>query len=73
MEELQDWIKKTNPVITRIQPAPGTDDHTYAQLVKLLREKNYVGHQCLLAKLTSYLLDSMLLPGGISKAWAGRR
>ena len=43
MDELQDWIKKTNPVITRIQPAPGTDDHNYGQLVKLLREKNYVG------------------------------
>jgi hypothetical protein len=43
MDELQDWIKKTNPVITRIQPAPGIDDHSYGQLVKLLREKNYVG------------------------------
>jgi len=73
MDELQDWIKKTDPVLTRIQPAPGTDDHSYGQLVKLLREKNYVGHQCLLAKLSTDLLDSMPLPGGRSKALVGRR
>ena len=27
----------------QIRPAPGTDDHNYGQLVKLLREKGYVG------------------------------
>jgi len=43
MQELQDWTRKNNPVIMQIRPAPGTDDHNYGQLVKLLREKGYVG------------------------------
>jgi hypothetical protein len=46
MGEFQEWIKKTKPVIMRIQPAPGTDDHHYGQLVKLLRDKGYVGRWC---------------------------
>ena len=73
MEELQGWINKTNPVVTRIQPAPGTNDRNYELLVTLLKGKNYVGHQCLLAKLSSYLWDSMPLPSGRSRTWAGRR
>ena len=43
MGEFQEWIKKTKPVIMRILPAPGTDEHNYGQLVKLLRDKGYVG------------------------------
>jgi hypothetical protein len=59
MEELQDWITKTNPVITRVQPAPGTDDHNHGQLFRLLKEKNYVGHRhrCLIARLSTYLFE----------------
>jgi hypothetical protein len=43
MQELQEWTRKNNPVMMQIRPAPGTDDHNYGQLVKLLREKGYVG------------------------------
>lgn len=46
MDEFHDWIKKTGPVVMQIQAAPGTDEHNYEQLVKLLREKSFVGHRC---------------------------
>ena len=59
LEELQDWITKTDPVITRVQPAPGVDDHNHGQLFRLLKEKNYVGHRCLIARLSrsTYLFE----------------
>ncbi|KAI9510732.1 hypothetical protein F5148DRAFT_1332188 [Russula earlei] len=41
MDEFQEWIRKTNPAIMQIHPAPGTDEHHYGQLVKLLRDKSY--------------------------------
>ena len=46
MNELQEWMKRTQPVLMRVQAAPGTDDHNFGQLVKLLRERSYVsrGH-----------------------------
>ncbi|KAH9959667.1 hypothetical protein BC827DRAFT_1384663 [Russula dissimulans] len=40
-EDFQEWLKKTNPVIMYIKPVPGTDEHNYVQLVKLLRDKSY--------------------------------
>ncbi|KAI9454567.1 hypothetical protein BJY52DRAFT_720687 [Lactarius psammicola] len=40
MNELQEWMKKTQPVLMRVQAAPGTDDHNFRQLIKLLRERN---------------------------------
>ena len=42
MNDLQDWIKRTHPVLMRIQPAPGTDDHGFGQLTKLLRDRSVV-------------------------------
>ena len=42
MNELQEWMKRTQPVLMRVQPAPGTDDHGFGQLVKLLRERSFV-------------------------------
>ena len=43
MNELQDWMKRTQPVLMGVQPASGTDDHNFGQLVKSLRERNLVG------------------------------
>jgi hypothetical protein len=42
MNELQEWLKRTQPVLMRVQPTPGTDDHGFGQLVKLLRERSFV-------------------------------
>jgi hypothetical protein len=42
LNEFHEWIKKTDPAIMQIQAAPGTDEHNYGQLIKLLREKGYV-------------------------------
>jgi len=39
MEELYDWIRKNSPAVMQIQATPGTDEHSYGQLVKLLRDK----------------------------------
>lgn len=44
MDELHDWMRKHNPVVMHIQPTPGTDEHGYGQLVKLLRDKGCVSH-----------------------------
>jgi len=44
-EEFQEWVKKTNPVVMHIKPILGTDEHNYGQLVKLLRDKSYVGRR----------------------------
>jgi hypothetical protein len=45
MNELQDWMKRTQPVLMRVQAAPGTDDHSFVQLVKLLRDRSYVSRR----------------------------
>jgi hypothetical protein len=44
MDELHDWIDKNKPVVMHIRPTPGTDEHSYGQLVKLLRDKGCVSH-----------------------------
>src|SRR6266852_5216679 len=44
MEELQDWMRRHDPVVMHVQPTPGTDEHGYGQLVKLLRDKSCVSH-----------------------------
>ncbi|KAH9160781.1 hypothetical protein EDB89DRAFT_845017 [Lactarius sanguifluus] len=41
MNEFQEWIKKTQPVLMKVQAAPGADGHNFGQLVKLLRERSY--------------------------------
>ena len=46
IDELHDWIRKNDPVVMDIEPTPGTDGPGYEQLVKLLRDKNCVRHQC---------------------------
>ena len=46
MEELYDWIRKNSPAVMQIQATPGTDEHSYGQLVKLLRDKGCVSHRC---------------------------
>ncbi len=45
MGELQEWVKKTKPVLMRVQAAPQTDDHSFGQLVKLLRDRSYVSRR----------------------------
>ena len=45
MEELHDWIEKYKPVVMHIRPTPGTDERSYGQLVKLLRDKGGVSHR----------------------------
>ncbi len=52
MDELHEWMRKNNPVVMQIHPTPGTDEHGYGQLVKLLRDKGCVS-QCNLRKPTS--------------------
>ena len=42
MDEFQDWIRRTNPVVMQIRPASMTDDPSYGQLVQLLRTKGSV-------------------------------
>jgi hypothetical protein len=44
MDEFHEWMRKNEPVVMQIQPTPGTDEHGYGQLVKLLREKACVSH-----------------------------
>jgi hypothetical protein len=44
MDELHEWMRKHDPVVMQIQPTPGTDEHGYGQLVKLLRDKSCVSH-----------------------------
>ncbi|KAI9450141.1 hypothetical protein BJY52DRAFT_1304125 [Lactarius psammicola] len=76
MNELQEWMKKTQPVLMRVQAAPGTDDHNFGQLVKLLRERSYVGRPSALPlghPLTLCLFDSTQLRDGRFKAWAEPR
>jgi hypothetical protein len=45
MNELQEWMKRTQPVLMRVQAAPGTDEHGYGQLNKLLRERGFVSRR----------------------------
>jgi mediator of RNA polymerase II transcription subunit 25 len=40
MDDLDAWISKNNSVVMDIDPTPGTDEPSYRQLVKLLRDKN---------------------------------
>ena len=55
LDDLRNWIKKTNPMVVQIRPALGTNDYNYKQLVKLLREKGYVScRPCPPVKLSSY-------------------
>ena len=44
LEELHDWMRKHSPVVMQVQSTPGTDEHGYGQLVKLLRDKSCVSH-----------------------------
>jgi hypothetical protein len=46
MDDLDAWISKNNSVVMDIDPTPGTDEPSYRQLVKLLRDKNCVSHWC---------------------------
>lgn len=46
VDELEDWIKRTNPVMMQLRPLSGTDEHNYGQLVRLLKEKGYVSRRC---------------------------
>lgn len=44
MDELHDWMRRHEPVVMHVQATPGTDEHGYGQLVKLLRDKSCVRH-----------------------------
>jgi hypothetical protein len=44
LDELHEWMRKHGPVVMHVQPTPGTDEHGYGQLVKLLRDKTCVSH-----------------------------
>ena len=46
VDEFEDWIKWINPAMMQLRPLSGTDAHEYAQLVKLLKEKDYVSRRC---------------------------
>ena len=67
MYGLQDWMKRTQPVLMRVQPASGTDDHSFRQLVKSLREKNLVSprwrHFHSTHALRQYALTGWEIPG----------
>jgi len=58
----------------RLRPLSGTDEHEYAQLVKLLelKEKGYVSRRRSRRPVLLFF-DSMPFLGGRLKAWDGLR
>jgi hypothetical protein len=72
MDELHEWMRKYSPAVTHIEPTPGADGQSCAQLVKLLKDKGCVGRLCF-AKPFSNFLDSMPLRVGGSQERPGLR
>ena len=64
VDEFEDWIKWTNPAMMQLRPLSGTDEHEYAQLVKLLKEKDYVSRRCSRRAVLSFFLTVLYAVSG---------